>query len=59
MTQYRSPEVIPIENRIENGEANVIIRAEGAQVVEMEERGIIIHAAGVNAVRRSEATGLV
>jgi hypothetical protein len=51
--------VIPIENRIENGEANVIIRAEGAQVVEMEERGIIIHAAGVNAVRRSEATGLV
>jgi len=37
----------------------LIIRAVGAQVVEMERRGSIIHAGGVNAVRRSEATGLV
>ena len=44
---------------MENAGERVIIRAVGAQVVEMEGKGIIIHAAGVNAVRRSEATGLV
>jgi len=51
--------VTPIENKIENAGARVIIRAVGAQVVEMEGRGSIIHAAGVNAVGQNETTGLV
>jgi hypothetical protein len=42
--------VTPIKNKIENAEANVIIRAVGAT-------GIIIHAEGVKAVSRSEAVG--
>jgi hypothetical protein len=51
--------VTPVENRIEKRGALVIIRAVGAQVVEVEGKRSIIHAAGVDAVRRSEATGLV
>ena len=49
----------PVENKIENAGRAVIIRAAGAPVVAMEGRGIIIHAGGVNAVRRREATGLL
>jgi hypothetical protein len=51
--------VTRVENKIENAEADVIIRAVGAPVVALEGRGSIIHAGGVNAVRRREATGLV
>ena len=49
----------PVENKIENVGRAVIIRAAGARVVEMEGRGSIMHAAGVNAFRRSESTVLV
>jgi len=50
--------VTPDKNRIEHaGRAVIIIRAVGAQVVERERRGSIIHAAGGKAVRRNEAMG--
>jgi hypothetical protein len=49
--------VTRIRNKIESAGVRVIIRAVGARVVEMEESGSIVHAAGGKAVRMHEATG--